>query len=314
MTNRLLPETQKVLHRRSDGAVWSSESPLWLSASQSSWATYVFKTDVRVLGEVGVSVPWAVACCRAPAVPVLMLPTLADDARLQRKVLAQTLDWFAIWKSGNSDQSQSPHRYSSHFFGGVTEFLKTPHWKLFSFTFSETSSCVSMDSSILTTPNPFSTWPKTTCLPSKCDVGTVVMKNWEPLVSGPALAMLRRPTLSCCVKKVTCDTQRKKQNSTKTGEKQSSLFMFSVETLALIYFCCIYLRKVKWNWPALLNSEHLAPSSGLKSDIIQIRQKFSLHWEHFSGMHRMRNLEVCQSIQHFSEHKIFHGVSNLTTY
>lgn len=31
-------------------------------------------------------------------------------------------------------------------------------------------------------------------------------------------------------------------------------------------------------------------------------------------MHRMRNLEVCQSIQHFSEHKIFHGFSNLTTY
>lgn len=25
----------------------------------------------------------------------------------------------------------------------------------------------------------------------------VVMKNWEPLVSFPALAMLRRPTLEC---------------------------------------------------------------------------------------------------------------------
>ncbi|TNN42289.1 hypothetical protein EYF80_047551 [Liparis tanakae] len=42
-----------------------------------------------------------------------------------------------------------------------------------------------------TTPSP------TTCLPSRCGVGTVVMKNWEPLVSGPALAMLSRPILSC---------------------------------------------------------------------------------------------------------------------
>lgn len=141
MTNRLLPETQKVLHRRSDGAVWSSESPLWLSASQSSWATYVFKTDVRVLGEVGVSVPWAVACCRAPAVPVLMLPTLADDARLQRKVLAQTLDWFAIWKSGNSDQSQSPHRYSSHFFGGHWVFKDTTLKTIFFYLFWDVLLC-----------------------------------------------------------------------------------------------------------------------------------------------------------------------------
>lgn len=29
------------------------------------------------------------------------------------------------------------------------------------------------------------------------EVTTVVMKNWEPLVSGPALAMERRPFLEC---------------------------------------------------------------------------------------------------------------------
>jgi hypothetical protein len=28
-----------------------------------------------------------------------------------------------------------------------------------------------------------------TCLPSSQGVGTVVMKNWEPLVLGPALAI-----------------------------------------------------------------------------------------------------------------------------
>lgn len=64
-------------------------------------------------------------------------------------------------------------------------------------TFTGASSFVSIDSSIFTTPIPFNTCPKTTCLPSKCGVGTVVMKNWEPFVLGPALAMLSKPTLSC---------------------------------------------------------------------------------------------------------------------
>lgn len=54
-------------------------------------------------------------------------------------------------------------------------------------------------SSILTTPIPLITWPNTTCFPSRWGVGTVVMKNWEPLVPGPAFAMLSRPGLSCCI-------------------------------------------------------------------------------------------------------------------
>jgi hypothetical protein len=45
------------------------------------------------------------------------------------------------------------------------------------------------------------TAPKTTCLPSRCGVVLSVMKNCEPLVSDPALAMLRRPALVClCTK------------------------------------------------------------------------------------------------------------------
>ncbi len=35
------------------------------------------------------------------------------------------------------------------------------------------------------------TLPKTVCLLSSQGVGTVVMKNWLPLVAGPALAILR---------------------------------------------------------------------------------------------------------------------------
>lgn len=39
--------------------------------------------------------------------------------------------------------------------------------------------------------------PKTTWRPSRCGVSFVVMKNWEPLVLGPALAMERRPGSVC---------------------------------------------------------------------------------------------------------------------
>lgn len=90
------PEMQQVLHPRSDEAVGSSEARLWLWASLSSPMTYVFKTDVRVLREVRVSVPWAVAGRRAPAVPVFMVSTLGNDAWLWRQTLAPTLDWFSF--------------------------------------------------------------------------------------------------------------------------------------------------------------------------------------------------------------------------
>ena len=49
----------------------------------------------------------------------------------------------------------------------------------------------------LATSEPSVTSPKTTCLPSSQLVITVVMKNWEPLVFGPAFAMDRRSGLSC---------------------------------------------------------------------------------------------------------------------
>ncbi len=42
----------------------------------------------------------------------------------------------------------------------------------------------------LTTSMPAETLPNTVCLRSSQGVGTVVMKNWLPLVLGPALAML----------------------------------------------------------------------------------------------------------------------------
>jgi hypothetical protein len=48
-----------------------------------------------------------------------------------------------------------------------------------------------------TTSMPSTTFPKTTCFPSRKGVGTVVMKNWEPLPFGPALAMDRRPGCVC---------------------------------------------------------------------------------------------------------------------
>mmetsp|Transcript_27629 Transcript_27629/g.79479 ORF Transcript_27629/g.79479 Transcript_27629/m.79479 type:complete len:259 (+) Transcript_27629:738-1514(+) len=46
------------------------------------------------------------------------------------------------------------------------------------------------------TSKPSTTRPKTTCFPSRWGHGAKVMKNWLPLVPGPALAMLSRPRLS----------------------------------------------------------------------------------------------------------------------
>ncbi len=42
--------------------------------------------------------------------------------------------------------------------------------------------CVRRFSISRTTDLPLRTSPKTTCLPSRCGVGTVVIKNWEPFV------------------------------------------------------------------------------------------------------------------------------------
>src|SRR5262249_59623471 len=50
---------------------------------------------------------------------------------------------------------------------------------------------------VSTTSAPSVTAPKTTCLPSSHEVTTVVMKNCEPLVFGPALAIDRRNGRSC---------------------------------------------------------------------------------------------------------------------
>ncbi len=47
-------------------------------------------------------------------------------------------------------------------------------------------------STFFTTSLPSETLPKTTCRPSSQEVSTVVMKNWLPLVLGPALAIDRQ--------------------------------------------------------------------------------------------------------------------------
>src|SRR5215472_9633625 len=36
-------------------------------------------------------------------------------------------------------------------------------------------------------------WPKIVCRPSRCGVGTSVMKNCDPFVFGPELAIAKRP-------------------------------------------------------------------------------------------------------------------------
>lgn len=74
--------------------------------------------------------------------------------------------------------------------------IKQYQWRTFLGLLSSTG----VFSSSLTTLHPLVTLPKTTCFPSRCDVGTVVMKNCEPLVFSPAFAIERRPRSSCCDK------------------------------------------------------------------------------------------------------------------
>ena len=51
--------------------------------------------------------------------------------------------------------------------------------------------------SLSMTSKPIITSPNTTCLPSRCGHGTKVIKNWQPFVLGPQLAIERRLGLSC---------------------------------------------------------------------------------------------------------------------
>lgn len=56
---------------------------------------------------------------------------------------------------------------------------------------------VPMASTALTTSIPSMTSPNTVCFPSSHGVVTVVMKNCDPFVLGPALAMDSKPGLVC---------------------------------------------------------------------------------------------------------------------
>mmetsp|Transcript_6713 Transcript_6713/g.12190 ORF Transcript_6713/g.12190 Transcript_6713/m.12190 type:complete len:217 (-) Transcript_6713:257-907(-) len=56
-------------------------------------------------------------------------------------------------------------------------------------------------STFATTSKPDKTFPKTTCLPSRCGVGPVHMKNCEPFVLGPAFAIDKQPFPVCFILK-----------------------------------------------------------------------------------------------------------------
>ncbi|KAI9908743.1 hypothetical protein PsorP6_003607 [Peronosclerospora sorghi] len=60
---------------------------------------------------------------------------------------------------------------------------------------------VSSSSTRFTISKPSTTLPNTTCLPSRCGVGTVVMKNCDPFVPGPALAIDNKPASVCLSRK-----------------------------------------------------------------------------------------------------------------
>merc|ERR1719422_621769 len=79
----------------------------------------------------------------------------------------------------NFRYQSSPQSSMTTFFEGVP--LEEPTFSIF----------------LTTSSYPSRTSPNTTCFPSRCGVFFTVMKNCEPLVSLPALAMLNNPGLTC---------------------------------------------------------------------------------------------------------------------
>jgi hypothetical protein len=74
--------------------------------------------------------------------------------------------------------------------------------------------------------------PKTTCFPSSQLVWAVVMKNWEPLVLGPELAIESRPGLVCLMLKPSSATHHSVCVPTHTAMRTHTWEFFTVYRLA----------------------------------------------------------------------------------
>ena len=77
------------------------------------------------------------------------------------------------------------------------------------------------DSILSTISKPAVTLPKTTCFRSNHGVSTVQIKNCEPLVPGPAFAMLKMPFPSCLsLKFSSCCEERRCKDSQRQSKRQ----------------------------------------------------------------------------------------------
>lgn len=83
----------------------------------------------------------------------------------------------------------------------LTWRTNSPQLAIFASIFGRLFSSVSKFSIFETTSFPKITCPNTVCLLSRWGAGFVVMKNWEPFVSFPRLAMDKRKSVSCFVTK-----------------------------------------------------------------------------------------------------------------
>gem|GEM_PF-3983587 len=79
----------------------------------------------------------------------------------------------------------------SSYFLGLIEMIFT---SVAGFPWAATGTCPILS----TTSMPPETRPKTVCFPASQGVSTRLIKNWEPLVFGPALAIARDPLNGCC--------------------------------------------------------------------------------------------------------------------
>ena len=106
--------------------------------------------------------------------------------------------FFFFFFSFSSSESNSADEDCDFFCDANTN---SPQWTILHDFRGLLLASVSWDSICFITASPFTTRPNTTCFPSRCGDGWVVIKNWEPFVLGPLLAIESKNGLSCFIEK-----------------------------------------------------------------------------------------------------------------
>ena len=88
----------------------------------------------------------------------------------------------SVWSSGKSSYGSPVESGAFWPAASASSPVSSPQSVIITSLEGLSPGCVGRFSILRTMDLPLRTSPNTTCLPSRCGVGTVVTKNWEPLV------------------------------------------------------------------------------------------------------------------------------------